>query len=154
MPEHRCDTKCQYEVDTESLVKAERDRCVAIIDEYYGGGRSFVMRKISSTASGLVRPQSASDEAVAKRIVQAVCELQDVPSPSQSNTLITTVQDLEAVIVNQIARPQSAAVRDGQLQAYFEAAEDVFEYGEAQAPTHMIRKLHAARAALHSTQEG
>lgn len=35
------------------------------------------------------------------------------------------------------------------LRAYFEAAEDVFEYGEAQAPTHLIRKLHAVRAALN-----
>lgn len=50
MPEYRCVAKCQYEADIDALVKAERDRCLAIVDEYYGGGRSFLMRRISSPA--------------------------------------------------------------------------------------------------------
>ena len=31
-------------------VKAEMQRCLQIVDEYHGGGRSFVMRKILSSA--------------------------------------------------------------------------------------------------------
>ena len=31
-----------------------RERSLAIVDEYYGGGRSFVMRKISALASAEV----------------------------------------------------------------------------------------------------
>lgn len=50
MPEHRCAVRCQYEIEAETLVKAERRRCLDVVDQYYGGGRSFVMRKISDTA--------------------------------------------------------------------------------------------------------
>lgn len=54
MPEHRCFGSCQYELhhlkQIEDAVKAERNRCLKIVDEWHGGGRSFVMRKISEPA--------------------------------------------------------------------------------------------------------
>lgn len=85
MPEHRCVIKCQYEVDAEALVKAERDRCLSIVDEYYGGGRTFVMRKI--TESGPASPSPASTTARSPdplRVLSSLHGSGDLP-PEQGN---------------------------------------------------------------------
>ncbi|MEJ1172642.1 hypothetical protein WA845_00210 [Agrobacterium sp. CMT1] len=39
------------ELPVAAAVLAERDRCLKIVSEWYGGGRSFVMRKISEPSS-------------------------------------------------------------------------------------------------------
>lgn len=39
------------ELPTGAAVMAERERCLNIVDRLYGGGRSFVMRKISDPST-------------------------------------------------------------------------------------------------------
>ncbi len=39
-----------FEAGAKWAAKTERERCLSIVSEWYGGGRSFVLRKISDAS--------------------------------------------------------------------------------------------------------
>lgn len=106
---------------------------------------------------GSVAMGDSEIQTVASRIVQAACELDHFPDPDDDDTLIITVQDLDAVIVNHMTAALSRPVQEpigyltgSNLRALEDGLQGVMTVSHEQN-AHFQNPIYAAPQPAHGT---